>query len=200
MKIPQLGSAIPSRGNVVSKAIGRFMLLILRWKIIGEVHNVSKIVIVVAPHTSWTDFWVGLATKLALGLRASWLIADTYTKWPVGNIIRWLGGIPVNRQANNDLVSSVVGTFNVQDGLVLGILPEGTRKKVAKWKSGFWYIAKEAGVPIQLASLDYDKRSFEFGLVIETTENKDSDMRKIQEYYKSVTPRHQGKFGGEYLN
>ena len=199
MNIPQLGSAIPSRGNVVSKAIGRFMLFILRWKIIGEVHNVSKLVIVLAPHTSWTDFWVALATKLSLGLRASWLIADTYTKWPVGNIIRWLGGIAVNRQVKNHLVSHAVHTFNEQDGLVLGILPEGTRKKVAKWKSGFWYIAKEAGVPIQLASLDYDKRHFEFGLVIDTAENKDSDMRKIQGYYKSFTPRHPHKFGGEYL-
>ena len=199
MNIPQLGSAIPSRGNFVSKAIGRFMLFILRWKIIGEVHNVSKLVIVLAPHTSWTDFWVALATKLSLGLRASWLIADTYTKWPVGNIIRWLGGIAVNRQVKNHLVSHAVHTFNEQDGLVLGILPEGTRKKVAKWKSGFWYIAKEAGVPIQLASLDYDKRHFEFGLVIDTAENKDSDMRKILGYYKSFTPRHPHKFGGEYL-
>ena len=128
------------------------------------------------------------------------MIADTYTKWPVGNIVRWLGGIPVNKQAHHNLVSSVVSTFNEQDGLVLGILPEGTRKKVAKWKSGFWYIAKEAGVPIQLASLDYDKRFFDFGLVVETTENKDSDMKKIQEYYKSVTPRHASKFGGEYLD
>ena len=200
MKLPQLRSAVPSSGNVVSKAIGRFMLFILRWKVIGEVYNVPKIVIVAAPHTSWTDFWVCLATKLALGLHASWLIADTYTKWPVGYIIRWLGGIPVNRRGNNNLVSSVVSSFNAQDGLVLGILPEGTRKKVTKWKSGFWYIAREAGVPIQLASLDYDKRAFEFGLVIETTENKDSDMKKIQNYYKSVTPRHPSKFGGEYLN
>ena len=200
MKIPQLGSAIPSRGNIVSKAIGRFMLIILRWKVIGEVHNVSKLVVIVAPHTSWTDFWVCLATKLTLGLHASWLIADTYTKWPVGIIIKWLGGISVNRQRNNNLVSSVVTTFNDEDALVLGILPEGTRKKVIKWKSGFWYIAKGAGVPIQLASLDYDKRCFDFGLVIETTENIDSDMRDIQNYYKNVTPRHPRKFGGEYLD
>ena len=199
MKTPQLGSAIPSRGNIVSKAIGRFLFFILRWKVIGEVHNVSKLIIVVAPHTSWTDFWVGLATQLTLGLRASFLIADTYTKWPVSIFIKWLGGIPVNRQARNNLVSSVVSTFNEQGDLVLGILPEGTRKKVTKWKTGFWYIAKEAGVPIQLASLDYDKRCFKFGLVIETTENKDLDIRKIQNYYKNITPRHPNKFGGEYL-
>ena len=108
--------------------------------------------------------------------------------------------INIHRQSHNNLVSSVVSSFNEQDGLVLGLLPEGTRKKVTKWKTGFWHIAKEAGVPIQLASLDYGKRLFEFGLVIETTENKESDMRNIQTYYKNVTPKHPDKFGGEYLN
>ena len=93
----------------------------------------------------------------------------------------------------------MVEIFNARDQLLLTITPEGTRRKVDKWKTGFWYIAAQAGVPVQLVSFDYEKRITECGPVIELSDNIDADMKRIQNYFKDVKAKHPDKFGGEYL-
>lgn len=199
MNVPTPGLLTPQRGNVLTRAIGRSLLAVYRWQIEGNVHNNRKFVIVFAPHTSSWDFLPTNAAMLAIGFRSSWLIADTYTWWPLGIFIRWLGGIPVNQSASNNIVSQIVQIFNEHDELILSLSPEGTRRKQLRWRTGFWHIAVQAGVPIQLVSLDYRRRVTMFGPIIEPSQNLDSDMERIQNHYKTISAKYPNQFGGEYL-
>lgn len=199
MNIPELGSLTPRWGNVLTRAIGRLLLAGYRWRVEGNVHNAARLIGVLAPHTSLWDFYTTMATMLAVGFRTSWLIADAYTWWPLGVFMRWLGGIPVKRDAPQNLVSQIVKTFDENDKLLLALFPEGTRKNVFKWKTGFWHIAVQAEIPIQLVSLDYDRRATVFGPVIEPSSSPEADMERIQKYYRGVRAKHPEKFGGEYL-
>lgn len=113
--------------------------------------------------------------------------------------MRRLGGIPIHRSASHNVVSQIVEAFKANDRLLLAIAPEGTRRKVDKWKTGFWYIAVQAGVPVQLVSFDYEKRVTVCGPVIELSEDMEADMQRIQNYYKGVIAKHPEKFGGEYV-
>lgn len=199
MDIPELGALTPQRSNATTRAIGRLFLFLFRWKVTGKVHNAPKFVMVWAPHTSMWDFFVAHASRLAVGFQSSWLIAARHAKGPVGGIMRKLGGIPIHRSASHNVVSQIVDTFNASDRLLLAIAPEGTRRKVDRWKTGFWYIAVQAGVPVQLVSFDYEKRVTECGPVIDLSDDIDADMQRIQSYYKGVKAKHPEKFGGEYL-
>jgi 1-acyl-sn-glycerol-3-phosphate acyltransferase len=199
MHIPEPGPLTPRKSNVLSRAVGRLMHSAFRWQIKGKVHNAPKFVMVLAPHTSMWDFYVGLAGKLAVGLHSSWLVSAAYTWWPLGVFLRRLGGIPIYQGGSHNLVSQIVESFNDNDRMMVTLFPEGTRKKVLRWKTGFWYIASQAGIPIQLVSFDYEKRITECGPVIMPSNNIEADMKKIQEYYKGVQAKHPDKFGGEYL-
>ena len=199
MHIPELGPLIPRKGNTLTRAIGRFLLFTYRWQVRGEMFNSRKFVIIRARQTTSWDFYTPIATMLAVGFWSSWLIAAAYTWWPLGILMRWLGGIPVHRSASHNMVSQVVKSFNDCDDMVLSIFPEGGRRKVARWKTGFWHIAVLAEVPIQLVSLDYDNRVTEFGPVIEPSNDIEADMKLIQDYFKDVRAKRPDQFGGEYL-
>lgn len=194
MKPPTLGPLIPRNGNALTRVIGRCLLAGFRWKIEGEMHNARKFVIVIAPHTSTWDFFIPLAIMLTLGFRSSWLVAAKYTCWPLGSFMRWLGGIPVDRSASHGLVAQVVQRFNANDKFILSLFPEGTRKKVREWKTGFWHIAAQAGVPIQLVSLDYGKKLATFGPVINPSDTPEADMEQIRMHYRDVTAKHPDAF------
>lgn len=199
MHLPELGPLTPQRSNALTRAMGRLLLYLSRWRVTGYVHNAPKFVMVLAPHTSLWDFFIAHAIMLAVGFQSSWLIAAGHAKGPVGSIMRRFGGILIHRSASHNVVSQIVETFNASDRLLLAIAPEGTRRKVEKWKTGFWHIAVQAGVPVQLVSFDYEKRVTEFGPVIEPSEDIEADMERIQNYYKGVNARHPEKFGGDYL-
>ena len=175
------------------------LLRAFRWRVTGQVHNAPKFVVVLAPHTSLWDFFIAHASRLTVGFQSSWMIAASHAKGPVGGIMRRLGGIPIHRSTSHNVVSQMVEIFNASDRLLLTITPEGTRRKVDKWKTGFWHIAAQAGVPVQLVSFDYEKRVTEFGPVIELSDDIEADMERIQNYYKGVRAKHPEKFGGEYL-
>ena len=199
MGIPEPGPSTPQKSNVLSRAIGRLLLSAFRWQIKGKVLDAPKFVMVLAPHTSMWDFYVALAGKLAVGLHSSWLISAAYTWWPLGVLLRRLGGIPIYRNGTHNLVSRFVESFDNNERMMITLFPEGTRKKVGKWKTGFWHIASQAGIPIQLISIDYEKRITECGPVIEPSSNIEADMKKIQEFYRGVQARYPEKFGGEFL-
>ena len=172
---------------------------VLRWKVTGKVHNAPNFVMVWAPHTSMWDFFIAHASRLAVGFQSSWLVAARHARGPVGSIVRKLGGIPIHRSTSHNVVSQLVDTFNASDRLLLAIAPEGTRRKVEKWNTGFWHIAVQAGVPVQLVSFDYEKRVTECGPVIDLSDDIEADMKRIQNYFKNVKAKHPEKFGGEYL-
>ena len=199
MDVPELGLLTPQRSNAFTRAIGRLLLYSFRWRVTGKLLDAPKFLVVLAPHTSFWDFFIAHMTRLAVGFQSSWMVAARHARGPVGGIMRKLGGIPIHRSASHNVVSQIVDTFNASDRLLLTITPEGTRRKVDKWKTGFWYIAVQAGVPVQLVSFDYQKRITEFGPVIELSDDIDADMRLIQNYYKDVKAKHPEQFGGEYV-
>lgn len=156
------------------------------WRLEGKFPDLPKYVMIAAPHTSNWDFPVTLGICFAARAKIYWMGKASLFKGPLGPIMRWLGGVPVDRSKSNNLVQQMVDVFNSSERLVLTIPPEGTRSKVKQWKSGFYHIAVGAKVPIVLAFLDFRRKVGGFGPVFEPTGNVDQDMRDIQAFYKDI--------------
>jgi 1-acyl-sn-glycerol-3-phosphate acyltransferase len=170
--------------------LSRAILRLLGWRMEGPAPEVSKCVVVVAPHTSNWDFPVAMLYAFAFGLNVSFLGKAELFRWPVvGPLFYRLGGIPVERSKAHDVVQSTVRAFDERECLILGIAPEGTRKKVATWKTGFYRIAIGANVPVALAFLDYGRKAGGFGPMLYPTGDIDEDMKVIAAFYAGVTAR-----------
>lgn len=178
--IPTLGVNVPQRGNAFSRAIGRLGLVVMRFHLEGSVPDVPRVVLIVAPHTSNWDFLVGLFAKLALNLRARFIAKHTLFRGPFGSFLRWLGGIPVDRKAAGGVVENAIETLRGAEKLYLVLTPEGTRKKVPAWRSGFYRIALGAGVPILPVAFDYQKRAIRFEPLFEPTGDYDADLPALR--------------------
>ena len=187
--LPVLGPDIPQSGGAVSRWVGRLGLATLGWHVTGDMPNLRKFVLIVAPHTSNWDFPVGMSAKLALGLSAIWLGKHTLFRFPFGIILRALGGIPVYRSASQDVVQQVTGEFAKSDRLVLAVAPEGTRKKVERWKTGFYHIARSAGIPIVPVALDWQQRAIRILPAFATTGNVDADIAELRGVFEGVKGR-----------
>lgn len=173
----------------MKKAISKFVLWLKGWKVVGEIPNIKKYVIVAAPHTSNWDFVIGRAFGYLLGIEAKFLGKSQLFKPPHGWLFRFMGGIPVDRTKHNSLVEFTIDLFDNREELVLGLAPEGTRKRVERWKQGFYHIAIGANVPIVLSFMDYKKKEAGVGKILYPSGNLDEDMSIIEEFYKSVTPK-----------
>lgn len=180
---------VPSRGNRFSRGLGKLCLWLMGWKLTGVFPNHKKLVLIVAPHTSNWDFVIGIATYLAIGLRAHWFGKHTLFSGVFGRLLKWMGGIPVQRTMKHGFVEQLVEKFNQADQMVLGLSPEGTRKKTQAWKKGYYYIAHGAHVPILLISLDYTKKEFEFGPVVWPDGDYEKQTEEIMKYYHTKTPK-----------
>ena len=189
LKVPELGNATPQRGNRVSAFAARSFLGTLGWSFEGAVPNVSKAVIIVAPHTSNWDFFVGVAAMFALGLRVVFLGKHTLFTWPLGPVMRWLGGVPVNRREARGVVDETVEMFAARDQMILGLAPEGTRDSVDRWKTGFYYVALESGVPIVPVAFDYRRRVIRFGEGFDPTGNLEDDLLILENYFFGIEGR-----------
>lgn len=188
-RLPTLGPAIPRTGSAFSRALGRWTLSAMGWNVDGEIPNLPKLVLIVAPHTSNWDFVVGVATKLALGLDVMWLGKDSLFRGPLGALMRRLGGRPVDRDASHDVVRDVSGEFARRERLVLALAPEGTRKRVERWRTGFYHIAHAARVPIVPVALNFGERAIQIGVPFTTTGNVDADITALQQRYTGVRGR-----------
>lgn len=188
-RVPQLPPSLPRRSSRVLQGIGRVGLASLRWHFEGDIPDVPKLVIILAPHTSNWDFFVGLFADLALALDATWLGKDGIFIGPVGALLRRLGGIPVDRTHPHDVVARVVAEFHRRDRMVLGLAPEGTRHRVAEWRSGFWHIAHGAGVPILPVGLDFGRRALRIGAPYLATESLETDLRELKKFFQDVVPK-----------
>lgn len=191
--LPTLGPQLPRQGGPLSGFLGRTMLRSLRWGFRGELPDVARAVIIVAPHTSNWDFVVGIATRLALRIRVHWLGKHTLFKGLFGKLMRVLGGIPVNRSASHGAVEQVVREFARHEQFVIGLSPEGTRKKVHRWKSGFYYIALNAKVPILPIAFDYASRRLLIGSLLHPSGDFEADLEKLKTFFAQATPRHPDK-------
>ena len=168
------------------RALGRLALRALGWRVEGEVPDLPKFVIAVAPHTSNWDFVVGAATMFALDLRLTFIGKHTLFRWPFAAVLRWMGGVPVDRSAPHGLVGDAVKAFEAVDQRILAIAPEGTRSRVARFKSGFLHIARGANVPVVLASLDYATRCVRLGPMFVPGEDVDAELARVESFFAKV--------------
>ena len=171
------------------------MLSIAGWRIEGALPDVPKMVLIVVPHTSNWDFPVGLMAKFALRLGARFLAKRTLFWWPFGVFLRFVGGIAVNRSDAGAVVAKAAHVFEERAQLVLVITPEGTRSRVARWKSGFHRIARAAGVPIALAVFDYRTKVVRLGPGFAATADYDGDLQQMQSHITAPMARHPACYG-----
>lgn len=190
MEWPEVPPEVPRHGKYIIRTLGRIVMSAMGWGIDGPIPAVSKGVLIVAPHTSNWDFVIGIAGRFSLNLDASWLGKHTIFRWPYTGFFRWLGGYPVNRSTREGIVELTTDLFRQREKLILALSPEGTRKKVEKWKTGFYYIALQANVPIVPLALDYKKKRIVFGSALQPSGNLDKDMESIREFYEGASPKY----------
>jgi 1-acyl-sn-glycerol-3-phosphate acyltransferase len=167
--------------------ISKFILnKILDWKIVGDFKEkeLKKVVIIVVPHTSWHDFYIAILCRKTLGLMINFIGKKELFIWPFGYYFKWLGGAPLDRASNQNKVEAIASIFNTKDEFRLGMSPEGTRKKTKKWRTGFYYIALEAKVPIIPASMDYKTKTVTIGKPLHPTGAIESDIKILKEFFK----------------
>lgn len=164
------------------------------WKVVGEKPPYSKYLFIVAPHTSQTDFILGKMYCVMNKLSTRFLIKKEAFWFPLGLLLKALGGVPVDRTGRQPLAKQMVDQFKQHDSFILVITPEGTRKMVTKWKKGFHFIAKEAGVPIVLAFIDYKTKTLGIGPAILKMSNYEEDIQTIKSFYRGMEGRHPGQF------
>lgn len=175
--------------------LGQFYLKLFGWRLVGERPPVKKCVIVAAPHTSNWDVPVMLSMSYVLGIHVSWVGKHTLFVWPLGYLMRALGGVPVDRRSPHNAVEQLAAAFSRRDELYLMVPPEGTRGRAEYWKTGFYYIALAAGVPLILGLLDFKRREGGLYKVLHPTGDIHADMQQIREFYRDVTGKHPECFG-----
>jgi 1-acyl-sn-glycerol-3-phosphate acyltransferase len=176
------GSAQEENGSM-KYLLGKLVLSLAGWKVNGHPPKVPKYLLIAAPHTSNWDFVFGLAAIFFLRLNLNWFGKDSIFVGPFGWIFRKWGGIALDRKNRSNTVSLVVKEFRSRSTLAIGLAPEGTRSHTTHWKSGFYHMALEAGVPLALAFFDYEKKEVGVGLVLDLTGDINADMEKIRTFY-----------------
>jgi len=176
--------AVPQRGNALSKWLGRSVLRLLGWRVIGELPQAPKVLVIAAPHSSNLDAVVGFAAVLAMGLNVSWMGKDSLFRGPLKWLARWGGGIPVNRSGSaRGQVQSAIAEFNRRETFWCALAPEGTRKPVERWRTGFYRIAEGAKVPLILCHFDYPSRIVGMGPLFHLSGDMPTDLALINAHY-----------------
>ncbi|HZK43757.1 MAG TPA: 1-acyl-sn-glycerol-3-phosphate acyltransferase [Syntrophomonadaceae bacterium] len=172
--------------------LGRLLFKLVGWKAEGEIPpEIKKCIIVAAPHTSNWDFFYALFAFYILDFKAKYLIKSNWMVFPLNIFFKLTGAIGVERKVKgNGLVDGIVKKIEKMERVSIVIAPEGTRKTVTRWKTGFYNLALKAELPLVLAYLDYDKKTAGVGLVIHPTGDYYKDMLQIQNFYKNITPKH----------
>ncbi len=161
---------------------------ILGWKLIGDFNgeSIKKCLVIVVPHTSWHDFYIGLLVRQLANLKISFLGKKELFKWPLGWYFRKVGGIPLDRTPGQNKVEAIAEIFRKRDELRLAIAPEGTRKRVKEWKTGFYHIAKAAQVPIIMVTFDFGRKQNSISEPFYPTDDMEKDMEFMYAFFKGV--------------
>jgi 1-acyl-sn-glycerol-3-phosphate acyltransferase len=182
-----VGNYLPR--NRLAEGLGRLVLRVLGWRIEGELPQRDKYVIIGAHHTSNWDFVLFIAFKFMLRLNARWFGKHSIFGWPWGALLRSWGGMPIERHRQLNTVQQAIQAFAEHEQFILVLSPEGTRRKVERWKSGFYHIARGAGVPILLGALDYANRRIVLGPLFWPGDDEEADMRSILAFYRDYVPK-----------
>jgi 1-acyl-sn-glycerol-3-phosphate acyltransferase len=192
--VPPLPPNAPrARPDRFARALGRTLLRLGGWRVVGAFPDLPKLVLIGAPHSSnWDGVW-GFAAKLALGLDIKVLGKHSLFRVPLlGALLRWLGVIPIDRGAAHGVVGQMAAMMQAADRLWLGLAPEGTRKPVEHWKTGFWKIAHVAGVPVLPAYFHYPDKIIGIGPPFELGDDMAADLARIRAWYRPWQGRHHG--------
>ena len=154
------------------------------WQIIGKIPNEERVLIIAAPHTSNWDFILGIAALFALNVNIKWLGKHSIFLPGIAWLLKWLGGIPVNRENPSSLIDYVVRTVEKEKGLMIGMAPEGSRKKTNRWKSGFLRIAEQTNSKIVFLSIDAPFKTLKIGEIYTPSGDTDRDIDFVMSYYK----------------
>jgi 1-acyl-sn-glycerol-3-phosphate acyltransferase len=170
--------------------LGRLLLKLAGWRVQIPSYPASKFILIAAPHTTNWDLYFMMACGWTMGLSVSWIGKDALFRFPLGVLMRWIDGIPVDRSKHQNQVQAAAAIFNERPALILAVAPEGTRSKAEYWRSGFYYMALEAKVPIGLGFLDYAKKVGGILGFFEPTGDLKADMAYFREAYRGI----RGKF------
>lgn len=165
------------------------------WTIVGQPPAESKYVLIGAPHTSNWDFLYFLHLIHHFDIRVKWLAKDSLFRWPIRRLHIALGGIPIERSQAHHMVDQIADAYRQADELAILIPPEGTRKFRDYWKSGFYYIARAAKVPVVLGFIDYQRRQFGFGPTLWMTGDVEADMARIAAFYADKSGKYPANYG-----
>jgi 1-acyl-sn-glycerol-3-phosphate acyltransferase len=185
VNVPVPTDNIAQRGNAFTRAVSILLMRLTGWHFTGEHFpvDVRKFVLIVAPHTSNWDFPVGVMAKYALGIRGTFLGKHTLFRFPLGLVMRWLGGLPVDRSSAHDVVTQTVHLVERSDRIIVVLSPEGTRKRTDRWRTGFWWIAHKAGLPILPVAFDYSKRAIHVCPLFQPTGDVDADVNALRQLF-----------------
>lgn len=156
------------------------------WKFTGDFPKLKKCVVIVVPHTSWVDFVIGLLVRSIIGEKINYIGKKSLFKPPYGWFFRSMGGAPIDRSKNDNKVEAIKAIFDERQEFRLALAPEGTRKKVSEWKTGFYYIATTAKVPIVMVAFDFGKKEVKISEPQYPTGNLQADLKTYYTFYKGV--------------
>ena len=185
-----LPSHVPHLRDGLRRRICRAILKLCGWGLGGEFPDVPRLVLIVAPHSSWWDGIWGLLIKVGIGADVHFMAKQELFRGPLGSLLRRLGGMPIDRGAAKGVVEQMADQFRQRDTFWLGIAPEGTRKPVTRWKSGFWHIARDAGVPVFPVAFHYPDKTIQLGPLLDTSADMDADLARLRAWYAPFRGKH----------
>jgi 1-acyl-sn-glycerol-3-phosphate acyltransferase len=183
----------------ILQPLSQWILRTIGWRVEITWPSEPKYVMIGAPHTSNWDLFYTLLMVYSTGMKLNWIGKHSLFWWPLGAIMRRLGGVPVVRHSRRDFVQQIVDVFNQADTLVIAIAPEGTRSRSPYWKSGFYYMAQGAGVPIVMGYIDYPSRTVGIGPSFYPTGDLAEDFKLVQEFYGSKRGKYRRSEGSIQL-
>jgi 1-acyl-sn-glycerol-3-phosphate acyltransferase len=183
-RLPPLPPQVPRwRGRWVWRGLGHLIVLVSGWRVTGSFPDEPHAVVIAAPHSSAWDGIFGIAAAMALGIRPTWMAKDSLFRGPLGWLLRQLGAVPTDRSNPNGVVGQTVAALRESPAMWLVLAPEATRRRVAKWRTGFYHIAVGAGVPILPVYFHYPERRIGIAKIFHPTGDMDADLRALHRIY-----------------
>lgn len=189
LQIPAIPASHTPRKNIFTWWLGVVFLKVMGWRFRGQLPEQRQYIMAIAPHTSNWDFVISLAAYFCLRVKMGFMMKASIFKWPFASLLRSLGGIPVDRSKRHGVVEQMVQRFQVQSDLIIALAPEGTRRRVDHWKTGFLQIAHQAKIPVFLVGLDYKAKELVFGPAIDISEDIDAGLQRAQAFFAQMTPK-----------
>nr|WP_206064265.1 lysophospholipid acyltransferase family protein [Oleiagrimonas sp. C23AA] len=183
---------MPSFADSWRRRLSRAILRMAGWRLAGELPDIPQAVLIGVPHSSWWDGIWGLLMKVAMGADVHFMAKQELFRGPLGALLRQLGGVGIDRSATKGVVEQMVDQFATHPKFWLGITPEGTRKQVERWKSGFWHIARRANVPVVPVYFHYPDRVIGLGPIFETSDDMEADLVSLRQFFTPFQGKHRG--------